>query len=135
MAEFLLDGRAIDWILGLVALEAAGLALLRQVWRRGPSLLALVGNLLSGAFLLLALRNALAGASPGLIGLCLAASLIAHLADLTARWENPAFGARAQGVAARLSATISVRVDKPPVRHSSFTDPAPRAPKDESSDA
>ena len=135
MAEFLLDGRAIDWILGLVALEGAALALLRQVWRRGPSPLALVGNLLSGAFLLLALRNALAGASPGLIGLCLAASLIAHLADLAARWESPAFGARAQDIGARLSATISVRVDKPPVRHSSFTDPAPRAPKDESSDA
>jgi len=135
MAEFLLDGRAIDWILGLVALEAVALALLRHLWRRGPSPLALVGNLLSGAFLLLALRNALAGASPGLIGLCLAGSLVAHLADLAARWESPADAAGPRSAAARVRATISVRVDKPPVRQSSFPDPAPRAPKDESSDA
>ena len=135
MAEFLLDGRAIDWILGLVALEAVALALLRQLGRRGPSLLTLVGNLLSGAFLLLALRNALAGASAGLIGLFLTGSLIAHLADLAARWESPAGATPSPGAAARVRATISVRVAKPPVRHSSFSDPAPRAPKDESSDA
>lgn len=134
MAEFLLDGRAIDWILGLVAIEGVALALMRQFGRQGPAALALVGNLLSGAFLLLALRNALAGASPGLIGLCLTGALIAHLADLAARWERREDRAPPQS-AARVRATISVRVDKAPVRRSTFSEPAPRAPKDESSDA
>lgn len=36
---------------------------------------------------MLALRGALVGAWWGWIGLCLAASLLAHLADLRRRWQ------------------------------------------------
>ena len=124
MSELIAGGRAIDWILGLVALEAAALIGLRAFTGRGPAPLAFLGNLLSGAFLLLALRNALAGGSLLTIWLCLIGALIAHVADLFARWEIPA--ARRQPASVRT--TLSLRVSKARVR------PPPRAQKEETSD-
>ena len=94
MSELIAGGRAIDWILGLVALEAVLLIALRAFTGRGPAPLSFLGNLLSGAFLLLALRNALAGGSLLTIWLCLIGALIAHVADLFVRWETPASAAR-----------------------------------------
>jgi hypothetical protein len=129
MMEQLLDGRAIDWILGLVIVEGAALVALRALAGRGPASLPLLGNLLSGAFLLLALRNALAGGSPATIGLCLIASLVAHIADLVGRWEGLASRVRAPARRPDMRATLSLRVSKTRIR------PAPRAPNDESSDA
>jgi hypothetical protein len=122
MAESLLDGRAIDWILGLVAVEAIGVIALGS-FGRGPAPLPLLANLLSGAFLLLALRGALSGGSLAPIYLCLSASLIAHLADLFGRWDHSAsrsaFAAQAQ----------ALRAVKALIR------PAPRASTEESPDA
>jgi hypothetical protein len=63
MQEFLLGATFVDFIVALVALEAGALLIWRAVTGRGPSPLPLLSNLLSGAFLLLALRNALSGAS------------------------------------------------------------------------
>jgi hypothetical protein len=88
MTEFLLDGRAIDWIIALVAVEAVALTGLRLIMRRGPASVSFVANLLSGGFLLVALRNALTGASSTILGFCLSAALAAHLVDLLARWQS-----------------------------------------------
>ena len=85
MADLFSSGRVVDVILALVVLEGAALIVLRRIRGHGPRLADLVPNLLSGAFMLLALRAALAGAWWGWIGMCLTAALLAHLADLLPR--------------------------------------------------
>ena len=111
MNAFLLDGRAIDWVLALVVLESLALVGWRVVTGRGPAPAALIFNLLAGAFLLLALRGALAGASPGAIASALTAALAAHIADLAGRWNaQPAAAAQP---ATRMRATIAFKVPKP----------------------
>jgi hypothetical protein len=112
MSELLAGGRLIDWIIGLVALEALALLAWRAKSGRGPAPLALIGNLLAGAFLLLALRNALAGASATWIAFCLAAALAAHVADLIGRWSRDERDNAAAEARPRLNATISLRVQK-----------------------
>ena len=72
MQEFLLGTTFVDLIVALVALEAGALLSWRAVTGRGPAPLPLLSNLLAGAFLLLALRNALGGASNVWIAACLA---------------------------------------------------------------
>jgi hypothetical protein len=86
MTALISDGRVIDLILLLVAAEAAGLLVLRRITGRGLAPLALLANLAAGAFLLAALRCGLSGAGAAWVGLCLALALVAHLADLRARW-------------------------------------------------
>jgi hypothetical protein len=91
----LVDPRFIDVILALVALEAVALLGLRALRGSGPAPLGFMCTLLAGAFLLIALRQALAGAAAPLIAGCLLLSLIAHLADLALRWTTaPARGAQ-----------------------------------------
>jgi hypothetical protein len=106
MAEIFIDGRMIDIILALVAVEAVALLALRAVFGRGPAPAAFVGNLLAGVFLLLALRNALDGGSWTWMAICLLAALVAHLADLALRFER----VEARAAAPNINATISLRV-------------------------
>lgn len=105
-----------DFVIGLVALEALGFAAWRVWSGRGPRLLPFLSNLLSGAFLMLALRNALAGASWLGIAPCLAASLAAHLVDLRWRWSEAAEAGKDTSKAApsprAMPATISLRAPK-----------------------
>jgi hypothetical protein len=115
MQDVLMGGRAVDLILILVALEAAAVLLFRAATRKGPQPLPFLSNLLAGAFLLIALRSALAGAPMHWIALSLLAALVAHLADLIGRWD---------GTIARdtprdrreINATVSLRVDAPRAR-------------------
>jgi hypothetical protein len=88
VAELFASGRVIDLILLAMVLE--GLALIAWSYRNGRAALcrALLPTLLAGAGLMLALRGALAGAWWGWIMLCLAASLLAHLADLRSRFAS-----------------------------------------------
>ena len=88
MAELFASGRVVDLILGLMALEGAGLLLLRARTGRGPAPAALLAFLLAGACLMLALRAALVGAGWGWVALGLAGGLAAHLADLALRWRR-----------------------------------------------
>ena len=88
MTSLFASGRVVDLILGLMALEAAALALYRMRTGRGLGIPRFAGFLLSGAFLMLALRGALVDAWWGWIALCLGASLVAHLADLRQRWSG-----------------------------------------------
>ncbi len=90
MDEFIRSGRAVDWILVVIALEVLALLGYRALTGRGPAPSAFVGNILAGSSLLVALRIALAGASWVWIGLSLTAAFAAHLVDLAIRWEVPA---------------------------------------------
>lgn len=87
MSEFVLSGRAVDFVLVLIALEAALLAAIR--WRTGQGIppASLFANLAAGGMLLLALRAALSGAAWPWIALPLLMSFAAHLIDLRARWR------------------------------------------------
>jgi hypothetical protein len=82
------SGRIIDLILLLVALECAGLVLLRARTGRGPALRDLLPTLLAGAFLLVAMRATLSGAGVPWIGASLLAALCAHVTDLSRRWKT-----------------------------------------------
>jgi membrane protein implicated in regulation of membrane protease activity len=92
MDEFIRSGRAVDWILVLIALEALAVLGYRALTGRGPAPSSFIGNILAGSSLLVALRIALSGASWVWIGVSLMAAFAAHLADLAMRWEVPAGG-------------------------------------------
>lgn len=85
MGALFASGRIVDLILLLVLLEALALAAWARRSRSGPGLAGLLPNLLAGAFLLLALRAALADAAWPWIAAALAGGLVAHLWDLSGR--------------------------------------------------
>jgi hypothetical protein len=80
------SGLLADLALGVLALEAAALWALRRFAGRGPGPAPLAFGLLSGAFLLLALRAALSEMGPAWIGAALAAAGAAQLAWLVQVW-------------------------------------------------
>ena len=88
MREAFAQGWIVDLILALVAVEAIALAAVYIKRRRASSLPGIVANLLAGAFLLVALRCALVDADWRWIALSLAAALVAHTADMAARWRH-----------------------------------------------
>ena len=107
MKELLESGRLVDIALALVVMEAAVLG-----WRRragGVPLLDVVGQLLAGALLLLALRSALTGASHVWTLLLLSASLPAHLFDLARRARYVATRAPSGGIS---RPSLSIATDK-----------------------
>lgn len=93
----------VDVVLAIVVLEAIALFAWHRLTGKGPRPLALVPNLLAGFCLLLALRAALAGVSASWIGLALAGSLVAHLADLRQRWSERSDGGAPSGLASSVS--------------------------------
>jgi hypothetical protein len=110
MFDFVLGPGAVDLILAGVALEAGAVLSWRAVSRRGPPPLALLSNLLAGAFLLLALRNALNGNSGAWIAVCLLAALGAHLADMRWRWRGLTPERSSATLSRRGAATVSFGV-------------------------
>lgn len=78
----------LDAILLLVAFEAVAILGLRATRGVGPAPIGFLCTLCAGGFLLVAMRQALAGASPLIIAGCLALAGIAHLADLALRWNS-----------------------------------------------
>ena len=136
MTQAIASAAAIDWILALVGLEAAGVALFRVLTGRGPALLPFFATLLAGVFLLLALRSALAGSSATWVVVCLVAGLFAHLADLIVRWDAPTTRRPPPDTGPRMRATLSLRVSNAPLRVSNTpATHARRAQQDRSSDA
>lgn len=86
LAARLADG---SLLLGIVALIAAEAVLLLYLWyARGVGLppRAWVGNLVSGAMLMLAVRAALLDQPWTMVAFWLLAALSAHLLDAYARW-------------------------------------------------
>lgn len=88
MADLFASGRLVDLILVVVVFEAAGLLLYWARARRGIAPLDLLPNLCAGAFLLLALRAALAGSGSMVASFFLAAAGLAHLTDVHRRWRK-----------------------------------------------
>ncbi len=84
--ELFSSGQIIDLIIAFVVAEAALLVFFRN-WH-GIPLPGLLGNLLSGVCLLVALRLALVGASWQWIALALVAALLAHIMDFNSRWRR-----------------------------------------------
>lgn len=78
----------LDAILLLVAFEAVAILGLRATRGVGPAPIGFLCTLCAGGFLLVAMRQALAGASPLIIAGCLALAGVAHLADITLRWNS-----------------------------------------------
>ena len=88
MDALLANGRLVDAMLALMAVEFLALTLYRRASGRGPALLDLAINQLAGAFLLVALRCALTGAGVLPIAASLSGALAAHVADLARRWRT-----------------------------------------------
>ena len=88
MAELFNSGRVVDLILLLVAAEGVALWVWHRRSGRGPSGLALIPNLVSGASLMLALRFALTGSSWIWIAVMMLCSLVAHGFDVMNRWRS-----------------------------------------------
>lgn len=87
MNEVFASGRIIDLILGLVACEWIALAAYRLT-RRGVAPRDFSVNLVSGVFLMLAVRQALTAAAWGWVAACLLGALTAHVIDLAMRWRR-----------------------------------------------
>ncbi|MEM8970474.1 MAG: hypothetical protein AAGD43_00215 [Pseudomonadota bacterium] len=88
MQQLIESGRIADIILALIALEIVCFALLRRLAWRAPKLVDLLGTLLSGLFLIAALRSGLAGADWTVTASFLMAALLSHLFDLWRRWPS-----------------------------------------------
>jgi hypothetical protein len=90
----------IDFILCLIGIEAIALGVFHALTGRGIAPTKLIANLLAGFALFLALRIVLSGGPWILAALCLIASLVAHLSDLSIRWAAHSASA-ARGVDAK----------------------------------
>ncbi|MEM9360148.1 MAG: hypothetical protein AAGB04_28525 [Pseudomonadota bacterium] len=88
MQQLIESGRIADIILALIALEIIGFALLRRLTGSTPRLADLIGTLLSGLFLIAALRSGLTGADWTVTASLLLAALLSHLFDLWRRWPS-----------------------------------------------
>ena len=85
LRDLLGNGRVADLLLVVTALEGAALVVFHRWTGRGIPSAEILSNLLSGAFLVLALRCALTGMPWPWLALCLLLALLAHLADLRVR--------------------------------------------------
>lgn len=88
LAAALADGSLLLLIVGLVVLEALWLAWLWRTRGVGIAPRRVLGNLVSGACLMLAVRAATLDAPWIEVAGWLLASLLAHLADLALRWRR-----------------------------------------------
>ena len=125
MADMIINAALIDWILALVALEGVAILGWRALRGGGPQPLGYISNLVAGAFLLVALRGAVSGASSAWIGACMFAGFLAHFVDLTARWGEGRRCVSTNSAKPNIRATLSLRASPSRIR------PAPTAPKDE----
>ncbi len=125
MADMIINAALIDWILAFVALEGAAILGWRALMGSGPQPLAFLSNLVTGAFLLVALRGAVSGASGGWIAACMVAGCLAHFVDLAARWGDGRRTVASDPSQPNIRATLSLRANPSRIR------PAPSAPKDE----
>ena len=125
MADMIINAALIDWILALVALEGVAVLGWRAFSGRGPQPLTFVSNLVAAAFLLVALRGAVSGASGAWIAACMFAGCLAHFVDLAARWGDGRRAVAIDPAQPNIRATLSLRASPNRIR------PAPTAPKDE----
>jgi hypothetical protein len=89
IADLITSGRIADLILAIMAIEAAIFGILSRRTGKGPPIGLLIVTMLSGAFLVLALRGALTGAAWPLIAGALTLSMVAHAAFIAVAWRSP----------------------------------------------
>ena len=80
---------------------------------------------MAAAFLLVALRGSVSGASGAGIAACVFAGILAHVVDLGARWGDGRRTLATDAAQPNIRATLSLRASPNRIR------PAPPAPKDE----
>lgn len=85
IASLFRSGQVVYVALAAIVIEAVVLAWLRRQKGTGLELVDVIGNLLAGAFLLLALQAALSGAPWIYVAVLMAASFPAHLYDVGRR--------------------------------------------------
>lgn len=88
MRELFASVGLVELIVALVVLEGVFLVAYHRATGRGIAPAGVLGNLLAGLFLLLALRSVMIDAAWGWLALFLALALIAHLGDLWYRWQT-----------------------------------------------
>jgi hypothetical protein len=88
MSGLFASGRVVDFVLVLMAVEAALLVWYRRRSGRGVPVAEALVFLFAGACLMLALRAALVGASWEWIAAPMAGAGAAHLLDLRLRWRR-----------------------------------------------
>lgn len=88
MTDPVLQPWLIDLVLAAFLAEGLALASYRAMTGRGLPYAAVAANLLSGALIMLAIRELLAGAGPALIAACLLGSFAAHVWDLWLRFKR-----------------------------------------------
>ena len=125
MSEFNLDATILDWILALVALEAAIIITLRLFLSRGPRLVAYLSTLLAGTCLLIAVRGVLSGTSSSWIGFWLFLGCVAHFADLFLRWHSEAYSNSHSTADQMIKPAVALQSFMPPIS------PLPLNPQDE----
>lgn len=94
MTELLFDGTLIDVALAAIGVELVGLLVLARRGRTRLGVGDVLGQLLAGGLLLVALRCAVTGADPVWILLLVTASFPAHLYDLRRRAGSSESGER-----------------------------------------
>lgn len=90
--EFVLSGRVVDVMLGLMVLEVLVFSLPRVRTALGGRALPLLVNAGAGVSLMLALRTVLTGGSWQILAACLVLAGIFHALDVLLRWESSAAG-------------------------------------------
>lgn len=88
MAWLFESGHVADFVLAVLALEATLLWVWHRRTGRGLPPRAILGIVLPGVALVLALRLALTGAWWGWLGLVLGLAFLAHLFDVAQRWRR-----------------------------------------------
>ena len=108
MADMIINAALIDWILALVALEGVAVLGWRALKGSGPQPLAFLSNLVTGAFLLVALRGAVSGASGGWIAACIFAANAVALSRKTLSSAMPCISSSEPPFRRGIRATSSV---------------------------
>ena len=88
MQQLIDSGRIADVILAIIMLELFGLLALRCMLQRGPKIIDIFGTLLSGIFLIAALRSGITGTHWTITASFLLAALLAHVFDIWRRWTS-----------------------------------------------
>jgi len=88
ITQALSDGRFIDWLLVLVAIEIIAISLFWWKTGRGISFAHVLPMIGAGACLMLAMRAILLDSPWQVLGFWLFCSLVCHLIDLRLRWTS-----------------------------------------------
>ena len=88
LAQLFLSGRVVDFAIAITVIEWIVLTAYYRSTGRGITPRDFSANMVSGLFLMLALRSALTGASWLIVALCLSASGAVHAYDIWLRWQR-----------------------------------------------